>query len=105
MEKIGGTPIPAGEVVLISLISANRDPERYEDPTRLDVTRDTSGHLAFGYGIHHCLGAPLARLEGEVAFRTLLTRFPGLTLAGDPAFLGWRQSTLIHGLTQLPVHL
>ena len=102
---IGGTPIPAGEVVLISLISANRDPERYEDPTRLDVTRDTSGHLAFGYGIHHCLGAPLARLEGEVAFRTLLTRFPGLTLAGDPAFLGWRQSTLIHGLTQLPVHL
>ena len=102
---IGGTPIPAGEVVLISLISANRDPERYEDPTRLDVTRDTSGHLAFGYGIHHCLGAPLARLEGEVAFRTLLDRFPGLTLAGDPAILGWRQSTLIHGLTRLPVHL
>jgi cytochrome P450 len=103
--EIGGTTIPKGEVVLVSLVSANRDPERYGDPARLDVTRDAAGHVAFGYGIHHCLGAPLARLEGEIAFRTLLDRFPGLALAGDPATLGWRQSTLIHGLVRLPVHL
>jgi cytochrome P450 len=103
--EIGGTTIPEGEFVLVSLVSANRDPERYGDPARLDVTRDAAGHVAFGYGIHHCLGAPLARLEGEIAFRTLLDRFPGLALAGDPATLGWRQSTLIHGLVRLPVHL
>jgi cytochrome P450 len=103
--EIGGTTIPEGEVVLISLVSANRDPERYGEAARLDVTRDAGGHLAFGYGIHHCLGAPLARLEGEIAFRTLLDRFPDLALAGDPATLGWRQSTLIHGLTSLPVRL
>jgi cytochrome P450 len=103
--EIGGTTIPKGEVVLVSLVSANRDPERYGEPARLDVTRDPAGHVAFGHGIHHCLGAPLARLEGEIAFRTLLDRFPGLALAGDPAILGWRQSTLIHGLVRLPVHL
>jgi cytochrome P450 len=91
--------------VLISLVSANRDADRYGDAVRLDVTRDAGGHLAFGYGIHHCLGAPLARLEGEIAFRTLLDRFPDLALAGDPATLSWRQSTLIHGLTSLPVRL
>jgi cytochrome P450 len=103
--EIGGATVPEGEVVLISLVSANRDSERYGDPARLDVTRDASGHVAFGYGVHHCLGAPLARLEGEIAFRTLLGRFPGLTLAGDPETIGWRQSTLIHGLTRLPVRL
>jgi cytochrome P450 len=103
--EIGGTTIPEGELVLVSLVSANRDPERYGAPQRLDVTRDAAGHVAFGHGMHHCLGAPLARLEGEIAFRTLLDRFPGLALAGDPATLGWRQSTLIHGLVRLPVHL
>jgi cytochrome P450 len=103
--EIGATTIPANEVVLVSLVSANRDPDRYGDPARLDVTREVAGHVAFGHGIHHCLGAPLARLEGEIAFRTLLDRFPGLTLAGDPATLGWRHSTLIHGLTRLPVHV
>ncbi|MCF7549787.1 cytochrome P450 [Pseudonocardia sp. WMMC193] len=103
--EIGGTTIPAGEVVLVSLIGANRDPERYERPTELDVTRDARGHLAFGYGIHHCLGAPLARLEGEIAFRTLLSRFPAMTLAADPRSLTWRESTLIHGVTSMPVRL
>jgi cytochrome P450 len=103
--EIGGTTIPEGEAVLVSLIGANRDPERYARPTELDVTRDTKGHLAFGYGIHHCLGAPLARLEGEIAFRTLLSRFPDMRLAADPHSLTWRESTLIHGVTRLPVHL
>ncbi|WP_433428110.1 cytochrome P450 family protein [Nonomuraea sp. CA-141351] len=103
--ELGGTMIPAGEVVLVSLVSANRDPERYREPTELDVTRDASGHVAFGYGIHHCLGAPLARLEGEIAFRTLIERFPDLALAEEPQRLVWRQSMLIHGLTRLPVHL
>ncbi|MBN9755244.1 MULTISPECIES: cytochrome P450 [unclassified Pseudonocardia] len=101
--EYSGVRIPAGEVVLVSLIGANRDPERYPDPQRFDPDRDTSGHLAFGYGIHHCLGAPLARLEADVAFRTLLARFPDMTLAGAPG--QHRQSTLIHSLTALPVRL
>ena len=103
--EIGGTTIPENQIVLVSLVSANRDPERYDDPARLDVTRDATGHVAFGHGIHHCLGAPLARLEGEIAFRTLLDRFPGLALAGEPVALSWRHSTLIHGLTHLPVRV
>ena len=101
---IAGTEIPAGEIVLLSLGSANRDPARYKRPDQLDVQRDTS-NLAFGHGIHHCLGAPLARLEGEIAFRVLLDRFPGLVIAGDPEELTWRNSTLFRGLTRLPVRL
>ncbi|AEA25958.1 cytochrome P450 family protein [Pseudonocardia dioxanivorans] len=101
--EIGGVTIPEGELVLVSLIGANRDPGRFERPDELDVTRDTSGHVAFGYGIHHCLGAPLARLEGEIAFRTLLDRFPDIELAAEPASLAWRESSLIHGLHRLPV--
>ncbi len=103
--ELAGTTIPAGEVVLLSLVSANRDPDRYHEPTELDITRDASGNVAFGYGIHHCLGAPLARLEGEIAFRTLIERFPDLVLAETPQRLVWRQSTLIHGVTRLPVRL
>jgi cytochrome P450 len=100
---IAGTTIPEGEFVLVSLIGANRDPDRFPGADRLDVTRDASGHLAFGFGIHHCLGAPLARLEGEVAFRTLLHRFPEMTLDGEPG--PYRASTVIHGLARLPVRL
>jgi cytochrome P450 len=102
--EVGGTTIPAGEVVLVSLASANRDPDHYAAPDELDLHREAS-HLAFGHGIHHCLGAPLARLEGEVAFRTLLARFPDLALAVDPGELTWRQSILMRGLTRLPVRL
>ena len=101
--EIAGTTIPKGEFVLVSLIGANRDPERFADADRLDVGRDTTGHLAFGYGIHHCLGAPLARLEGEIAFRTLLDRFPDIAFDGEPG--PFRVSTLIHGLTGLPVRI
>ncbi|MEQ7123639.1 cytochrome P450 [Actinopolymorpha sp. B11F2] len=100
-----GVEIPAGEFVLVSLASADHDGSRFADPDRLDVTRPAGGHLAFGHGIHYCLGAPLARLEGEIAFTRLLGRFPGLRLAGAPAELRWRNSSLIRGLERLPVHL
>ncbi|TQS45386.1 cytochrome P450 family protein [Cryptosporangium phraense] len=102
---IGGVEIPDGEVVLVSLSAANRDPARYSDPDTLDVRRSGASHVAFGHGIHHCLGAPLARLEGEIAFTQLIARFPGLTLDADPNSLSWRPSTLIRGLDSLPVRL
>jgi cytochrome P450 len=101
--EIGGVTIPAREWVLCATSSANRDPDRFGDPDRLNVGRDAGGHVAFGHGIHYCLGAPLARLEGEVAFGALFARFPGLSLAADPATLRWRPSSLIHGLEALPV--
>ena len=83
--EIGGVTIPAREWVLCVTSSANRDPDRFPDPDRLDVGRDAGGHVAFGHGIHYCLGAPLARLEGEIAFGALLSRFPAMSLAVDPA--------------------
>jgi cytochrome P450 len=103
--EIGGVTIPAREWVLCATSSANRDPHRFGDPDRLDVGRDAGGHVAFGHGIHYCLGAPLARLEGEVAFGALFGRFPDLSLAADPATLRWRPSSLIHGLEALPVRI
>jgi len=103
--QIGGVTIPARQWVLCVTSSANRDPDRFEDPDQLDVGRDAAGHVAFGHGIHYCLGAPLARLEGEIAFGALLARFPSLSLACDPAQLRWRPSSLIHGLETLPVRL
>jgi len=103
--ELGGVKIPAREWVLCATSSANMDPDRFPDASRLDVTRDAGGHVAFGHGIHFCLGAPLARLEAEIAFGALLSRFPSLSLAADPATLRWRQSSLIHGLETLPVRL
>jgi len=103
--EIGGVTIPAREWVLCVTSSANRDPDRFSSPDTLDVGRDAGGHVAFGHGIHYCLGAPLARLEGEVAFGGLLSRFPSLALAVEPAELRWRKSSLIHGLEALPVRL
>jgi len=102
---LGGMHIGAGEVVLVSLAGANRDPARYAGPEELDVGRDSTGHLAFGHGIHYCVGAPLARLEAEIAFGTLLRRFGSITLAVPPSELRWRPSSLIHGLECLPVRL
>ena len=103
--KIGGTLIPAREPVLVAIASANRDPDRYPAPDQVDFGRAVGGNLAFGHGIHYCLGAPLARMEGEIAFGGLLARFPGITLAVPPESLRWRPSTLIHGLETLPVRL
>jgi cytochrome P450 len=103
--EIGGARIGPGEPVVVALSSANRDPSRYAEPDRLDLGRDSSGHLAFGHGIHYCLGAPLARLEAEIAFGGLLERFGSMTLAVPAESLRWRPSTLIHGLEALPVVL
>ncbi|MGV9245441.1 cytochrome P450 family protein [Streptomyces sp. NPDC003710] len=102
---IGDTTIPAKEWVMLATASANRDPSRFPDADRLDVGRDTSGHVGFGHGIHYCLGAPLARLEGEIAFGMLLSRFPELALAVPESSLRWRPSSLIHGLEVLPVRV
>jgi cytochrome P450 len=103
--EIGGVAIGPGEVVLVALSGANRDPSRYAGPEELDLGRDSGGHLAFGHGIHYCLGAPLARLEAEIAFRGLLERFGSIELAVPADELRWRPSTLIHGLESLPVRL
>jgi cytochrome P450 len=103
--EIGGVRINRGDPVLVALSGANRDPARFGDPNRLDLGRDTAGHLAFGHGIHYCLGAPLARLEAEIAVSGLLARFGSISLAVPAASLRWRQSTLIHGLESLPVRL
>lgn len=100
---IGAVTVPAGETVLLSLAAANRDPARFPDPERLDLGRDASGHLALGRGIHYCVGAPLARLETEIAVSALLERFPDLALATDPAELRWRPSLRARGLLALPV--
>ena len=102
---LGDVVIPEGEFVLVSLGSANRDAERFPDADRLDVTRKPAGHVAFGHGIHYCVGAPLARLEGQVAIGRLIARFPQLRLAAPPDELVWRNSTLIRGLLSLPVSL
>jgi cytochrome P450 len=102
---IAGVTIPGREWVLCVISSANRDPARFPDPDRLDLGRDASGHVAFGHGIHYCIGAPLARLEAEVAFGALLTRFPSLSLAVPESSLRWRPSSLIRGLESLPVRL
>jgi cytochrome P450 len=103
--EIGGVPIPADEFVIVSLLSANRDPERFADPDTLDIHREPAGHMAFGHGIHYCLGAPLTRLEAEVAFTALLTTYAHIDLAVTPEDLTWRPGTLIRGLERLPVHL
>jgi cytochrome P450 len=99
--EIAGHPIAAGELVLCVLPAANRDPELRSDPERLDVTRGGVGHVAFGHGIHHCLGAPLARMEMRVAFPALLRRFPGLREV--PGAASFRSFHLIYGLTSLQV--
>jgi cytochrome P450 len=103
--EIGGMRISPGDPVLVALSGANRDPARFGDPDRLDLGRDSSGHLAFGHGIHYCLGAPLARLEAEIAFTSLLARFGSIRLAVPADSLRWRPSSLIRGLESLPVRL
>ncbi|SCK23273.1 Cytochrome P450 [Streptomyces sp. WMMB 714] len=102
---LAGVRIPPGETVLLYLAAANRDPARFPHPERFDITRDpaaTRAHLSFGHGIHHCLGAPLARLEASIALRTLLERLPGLTLAEDAGKPDWRPG-LLRGLRSLHV--
>ncbi|MFE0736150.1 cytochrome P450 [Streptomyces sp. NPDC058855] len=101
--SIGGQAIPAGDPVLVVLAAADRDPARFAEPDTLDLARRDNQHLGYGHGIHYCLGAPLARLEGQVALATLLTRLPDLRLAADPAELRWRGGLIMRGLRTLPV--
>ncbi|MEE1738925.1 cytochrome P450 [Streptomyces sp. BE147] len=100
---LGGQDIAAGEPVLVVLAAADRDPERFEDPDTLDLARRDNQHLGYGHGIHYCLGAPLARLEGQAAIATLLRRLPELRLAGEPTDLRWRGGLIMRGLRTLPV--
>jgi cytochrome P450 PksS len=98
-----GTVIPKGEPVWASLLAANRDPAQFEEPDRLDITRDPNKHIAFGNGIHFCVGAPLARLEGTIALSALVKRLPQIELAVDESTLEWTTMPIIHGMTTLPV--
>lgn len=98
-----GQTIGRGDLVRILLISANSDPEQFTDPETLDITRVVKHHLAFSRGMHVCLGAPLARLEGQIALGTLLERFPNLHLACAPEQLTWSQVPFLRGLKALPV--
>jgi cytochrome P450 len=103
--EVGGVTIPAGDVVVPALLAANRDPARFPEPDRFDLTRTPNPHLAFGHGLHHCLGAPLARLEGRIALGSLLARFPGLRLADPDTEPRRNPGLLINGLVALPVVL
>jgi cytochrome P450 len=98
-----GQMISRGDVVFASILSANSDPTQFHDPEVLDIVREDNKHIAFGRGIHYCLGAPLARLEGQIAFSTVLRRLPHLRLNVDPAELTWRPNISIRGLSSLPV--
>jgi cytochrome P450 len=101
----GDVTIPAGAQVLVSLAAANRDGHQFDHAETLDIDRPSSRHLAFGYGIHFCLGAPLARMEGHVGFATLIRRFPELRLAAPDHELHWGHGDglVLRGLTELPV--
>ncbi|MFZ3570095.1 cytochrome P450 family protein [Streptomyces sp. BH097] len=100
---IGGQEIGAGDPVLVVLAAADRDPARFSEPDTLDLSRRDNQHLGYGHGIHYCLGAPLARLEGQAALGTLLTRLPDLRLAVEPTDLRWRGGLIMRGLRTLPV--
>jgi cytochrome P450 len=100
-----GVTIPAGGVVLIGLCAADRDGSRFSRPDELDLNRRDVAHLAFGHGVHYCLGAQLARMQGQIAIGELLRRYSSIELAIDPAELRWRPGALIRGLRELPVLL
>ena len=99
--QMGGKTIRKRQAVIAVMGAANRDPERFPDPDRLDICRQDNRHLAFAWGPHFCFGAPLARLEGQIAFETILRRMPNLCL--KPAPVTWRQNLGFRGLTSLPV--
>ncbi len=100
---IGEHLVPAGSLVLLNIGAANRDPEMFAEPDRLDIGRDPNPHLAFGFSTHFCMGAPLARLEAQLAFHALATRFPGMSLVDEaPAY---RPNPILRGLTRLDLAL
>jgi pimeloyl-[acyl-carrier protein] synthase len=99
--EIRGKHVRQGQEVCLGLAAANRDPDAFPDPDRLDITRADNHHVAFGHGLHFCLGAPLARLEGQIAIQTILRRLPGLRLATDS--VEWRDGIMMRGLKALPL--
>ena len=103
--EIAGVKIPAGDLVLPILASANRDESIFEDPDRFDLHRDARKHLAFGRGVHVCLGAPLARIEGQEIIKELVRRYPNISLAKKSEDLEWRRDIALRGLLALPVKL
>ncbi|HKN53837.1 MAG TPA: cytochrome P450 [Amycolatopsis sp.] len=102
VELSGGT-VRTGEPVLLAKHAANRDRRKYTDPDRLDITRDAQGQLGFGHGAHHCLGAPLARMDIQTALAALLERFPDLRLAVSEAELEWKSGMAVRGPVALPI--
>ena len=101
--EIAGTAIKPGMVTLVMLAAANRDPAEFENPDKFDIMREHNPHVAFGDGIHFCLGAALARLEGQIAFSTVLARFPKLRLAYPDAVVSYKGSYFLRGLAALPI--
>jgi cytochrome P450 len=101
--SVAGVTIPRGELVLAVLASANRDVQQFETPDGLDLGREPNPHVAFGYGMHYCLGASLARLEAQIAIATLFRRVPNLKLAIPPNSLRWKRGLVLRGLESLPV--
>jgi len=102
--RIGDTLVRRGDMLLVSLAAANRDPARFAEPDAFSLGR-SAGHVAFGHGVHHCLGAPLARMEADVAVTALLRRVSGISLAISASELEWRPGLLMHGVRHLPVSL
>jgi cytochrome P450 PksS len=100
---LGGVTIPKGELVFALIGSANRDDRQFDRPDELDLARDPNKHLAFGQGVHYCLGAPLARLEAQIALSTLLRRAPDLRMAIPRSALRYRSALILRGLESLPL--
>jgi cytochrome P450 len=98
--ELHGHLIREGQPILSMLGAANRDASRFEDPNQLDICRRNNGHVAFGSGIHYCLGAPLSRLEGHIAFNSIVQRFPTIRLANPDQ--QWRENMSVRGLVSLP---
>ena len=104
-HELRGRALKRGERVFLMLSAANRDPEAYPDPDRLDLRRDGPPHLAFGFGMHICLGFPLARLEGQIALPAVLERWPRIELAVPESRLEWLNSMVFRGMTRMPLRV
>jgi len=100
--ELGGTVLPAGAKILLFLAAANRDPRRWDQPERFDISRQASGHVGFGFGIHQCLGQMVARLEAETLLEALLPRFSEIRLAGTPVR---RLNNTLHAFSSMPVEI
>ena len=102
---VGGTPITAGMGAFVIIAAANRDPAQFKDPEKFDITREPNDHVAFGDGIHFCIGAPLARMEGSIAIGAALERFPNLRLKNPDAPVTYKGSYALRGLSRLDMAL